>query len=73
MNLHEEIFVFLQVTTALLHLEALEIIHSDLKPDNIMIVDRKQQPLKVKLIDFGLAHTVSDADLVKCVQALWFR
>ena len=36
-------------------LKSIQIIHCDVKPDNIMIVDREIQPLKVKLIDFGLA------------------
>ncbi|XP_044046173.1 homeodomain-interacting protein kinase 1-like isoform X2 [Siniperca chuatsi] len=62
-----------QLTTALLHLEALGIMHADLKPENIMVVDRRQQPLQVKLIDFGLARHVSDAVPGSCVQSLWYR
>nr|XP_046234346.1 homeodomain-interacting protein kinase 2-like [Scatophagus argus] len=62
-----------QLTTALLHLDDLRILHGDLKPENIMIVDRKQQPLQVKLIDFGLARHVSDAVPGSCVQSLWYR
>ncbi|XP_030582312.1 homeodomain-interacting protein kinase 2-like [Archocentrus centrarchus] len=62
-----------QLTTALLHLEALKIIHADIKPENIMVVDRRQHPLQVKLIDFGLAHHVSDAVQGLCVQSLWYR
>lgn len=61
------------MTTALLHLEALEIMHADVKPENIMVVDRRQQPLQVKLIDFGLARSVSDAAPGSCVQTLWYR
>ncbi|XP_044202059.1 homeodomain-interacting protein kinase 3-like [Thunnus albacares] len=62
-----------QLTTALLHLEALEIMHADLKPDNIMVVDRRQEVLQVKIIDFGLARHVSDAVPGSCVQSLWYR
>ncbi|XP_034552970.1 homeodomain-interacting protein kinase 2-like isoform X2 [Notolabrus celidotus] len=29
--------------------------HSDLKPDNIMLVDHINQPMRIKMIDFGLA------------------
>lgn len=35
--------------------------HADLKPENIMIVDHLQQPLRVKVIDFGLDYEVSEA------------
>ncbi|XP_074484958.1 homeodomain-interacting protein kinase 1-like [Sebastes fasciatus] len=62
-----------QLTTALLHLEALKIIHADLKPENIMVVDRRQQPLHVKLIDFGLARYVSDVVPGSRVQSLCYR
>lgn len=62
-----------QLTTALLHLEALEIIHADIKPENIMVVDRRQHPLRVKIIDFGLALHVYDAVPGSCVQSLWYR
>ncbi|XP_067354433.1 homeodomain-interacting protein kinase 2-like [Channa argus] len=61
-----------QLTTALLHLGGLEIVHADLKLENIMVVDRRQQPMQVKLIDFGLAHHVSDVPDT-WVQSLWYR
>ncbi|KAK1886281.1 Homeodomain-interacting protein kinase 2 [Dissostichus eleginoides] len=61
------------LTTALLHLEALEIIHADIKPENIMVVNRWQHPLQVKLIDFGLARHVSEAVPGTAVQSLWYR
>ncbi|XP_062256508.1 dual specificity tyrosine-phosphorylation-regulated kinase mbk-1-like [Platichthys flesus] len=50
-----------QVAQALKHLKAVGIIHTDLKMDNIMLVDQLRQPYRVKLIDFGLAHEVSAA------------
>uniref|UniRef100_A0A3P8SL39 Protein kinase domain-containing protein n=1 Tax=Amphiprion percula TaxID=161767 RepID=A0A3P8SL39_AMPPE len=48
-----------QLATALSHLHSSGIIHADLKPPNVMVVNRHEQPLKVKLIDFGVARLVS--------------
>lgn len=50
--------VIRQVTTALWHLSSCRIVHADVRPDNIMLVDRTQQPIRVRLIDFGLAFHV---------------
>ncbi|XP_014811065.1 PREDICTED: homeodomain-interacting protein kinase 4, partial [Calidris pugnax] len=42
-----------QVLAALVKLKELSIIHADLKPENIMLVDHARYPFRVKLIDFG--------------------
>lgn len=44
--------------TALHHLKSVGIIHGDIKPEN---VDRHQQPIQVKLKDFGGAQLCSQA------------
>lgn len=44
-----------QVLAALVKLKELSIIHADLKPENIMLVDHARYPFHVKLIDFGSA------------------
>ncbi|KAK7916386.1 hypothetical protein WMY93_012147 [Mugilogobius chulae] len=44
-----------QLLIALHGLQLVGVIHTDLKPDNIMLVNHKEQPFKVKLIDFGVA------------------
>lgn len=31
------------------------VLHTDIKPDNVMFVNSQDQPLRIKLIDFGLA------------------
>ncbi|KAM7383703.1 hypothetical protein PAMA_011184 [Pampus argenteus] len=62
-----------QLTTALSHLHSIGIVHADLKPDNIMVADRRQRPLKVKLIDFGLAEFVSEVEAGVCTQTRWYR
>lgn len=46
------------MATALNALKTIGVIHSDIKLDNIMLVDREAQPLRVKLIDFGLAFPI---------------
>uniref|UniRef100_A0A3P8SSR4 Protein kinase domain-containing protein n=1 Tax=Amphiprion percula TaxID=161767 RepID=A0A3P8SSR4_AMPPE len=51
-----------QLATALSHLHSSGIIHADLKPPNVMVVNRHEQPLKVKLIDFGVARLASAVD-----------
>uniref|UniRef100_G3U3H4 non-specific serine/threonine protein kinase n=1 Tax=Loxodonta africana TaxID=9785 RepID=G3U3H4_LOXAF len=48
-----------QVATALKKLKSLGLIHADLKPENIMLVDPIRQPYRVKVIDFGSASHVS--------------
>ncbi|KAB0371446.1 hypothetical protein FD755_017855 [Muntiacus reevesi] len=48
-----------QVATALKKLKSLGLIHADLKPENIMLVDPVRQPYRVKVIDFGSASHVS--------------
>ncbi|CAP32925.2 Protein CBR-HPK-1 [Caenorhabditis briggsae] len=47
--------ILFQVLTALNKLKSLGLIHADLKPENIMLVDPQQQPYRVKVIDFGSA------------------
>lgn len=62
-----------QLAIALFHLRSVGIVHADLKPANIMIVDRYQQPLKVKVIDFGLAEPSLALKPGACVQTIWYR
>ncbi|XP_069390790.1 uncharacterized protein [Paralichthys olivaceus] len=42
-----------QVFEALDALKGMDVIHADIKPENIMFVHLQNQPLRVKLIDFG--------------------
>lgn len=44
-----------QLAVAFTHLRAKHVIHADFKLNNIMLVDHVRQPLKVKIIDFGMA------------------
>ncbi|KAL7397587.1 hypothetical protein ABVT39_024529 [Epinephelus coioides] len=62
-----------QMATTLQLLGSLGLVHTDLKLDNIMIVDHVNQPLKVKMIDFGLALHVSKMNSGMEMQALHYR
>lgn len=45
----------LQLLVALHALSNIGVLHTDIKPDNVMFVNSQEQPLRIKLIDFGLA------------------
>uniref|UniRef100_A0A8R1DFH8 non-specific serine/threonine protein kinase n=1 Tax=Caenorhabditis japonica TaxID=281687 RepID=A0A8R1DFH8_CAEJA len=62
-----------QVLTALLKLKSLGLIHADLKPENIMLVDPQQQPYRVKVIDFGSASHRSKAVTNTYLQSRYYR
>ncbi|XP_069030775.1 homeodomain-interacting protein kinase 1-like [Embiotoca jacksoni] len=62
-----------QLATALDFLRSCGIVHADIKPANIMMVDHLLQPLRVKLIDFGLAFKNPEAWTGATVQTLWYR
>uniref|UniRef100_A0A665T2L1 non-specific serine/threonine protein kinase n=1 Tax=Echeneis naucrates TaxID=173247 RepID=A0A665T2L1_ECHNA len=51
----------------------LGLIHADLKPENIMLVDPLRQPYRVKVIDFGSASHVSKAVCSTYLQSRYYR
>jgi len=62
-----------QVLTALAKLKSLGLIHADLKPENIMLVDPLRYPYRVKVIDFGSACHVSKAVCSTYLQSRYYR
>ncbi|TNN00794.1 hypothetical protein fugu_012040 [Takifugu bimaculatus] len=64
--------VLQQVATALMKLKSLGLIHADLKPENIMLVDPSRQPYRVKVIDFGSASHVSKAVCSTYLQSRYY-
>jgi predicted Ser/Thr protein kinase len=63
----------MQVLTALYKLKQLRLIHADLKPENIMLVDPVNQPFRVKVIDFGSASQVEKAVTNTYLQSRYYR
>ncbi|KAJ4929353.1 hypothetical protein JOQ06_004962 [Pogonophryne albipinna] len=61
------------LATALDTLKGIGIIHSDLKMDNVMLVNHHVKPFRVKLIDFGLAVKISEVWPGVVMQPLWNR
>lgn len=52
-----------QILVALNILRSLGMIHRDIKLDNIMLINHRLHPLRVKLIDFGLACKVKELSI----------
>ncbi|XP_061622022.1 homeodomain-interacting protein kinase 3 isoform X2 [Phyllopteryx taeniolatus] len=65
--------VLQQVATALKKLKTMGLIHADLKPENIMLVEPIRQPYRVKVIDFGSASHVSKAVCSTYLQSRYYR
>jgi eukaryotic-like serine/threonine-protein kinase len=55
LSVEETVHVLCQVLRGLQRAHAAGVIHRDLKPDNIFLVDRDDDPLFVKLLDFGIS------------------
>ncbi|XP_074109005.1 uncharacterized protein LOC141533823 [Cotesia typhae] len=62
-----------QVLITLDKLKKLGIIHADLKPENIMLVDPIRQSFRVKVIDFGSASYAAKAVRNTYLQSRYYR
>lgn len=61
LDLRARIRLFLQVCDGVLHAHQKGLIHRDLKPKNILVKQKSEQPALVKLIDFGVAKSLTGA------------
>ncbi|XP_053270333.1 homeodomain-interacting protein kinase 3-like [Pleuronectes platessa] len=62
-----------QLATSLNFLKSEGITHADIKPQNIVMVDQVNEPLRVKVIDFGLALDDPAKYLGATIQCLSYR
>jgi serine/threonine-protein kinase len=51
-----------QVLKGLHHAHAAGIVHRDLKPDNVYLVERDDEPVAIKLLDFGVSKIARATD-----------
>ncbi|KAK0143741.1 Homeodomain-interacting protein kinase 3 [Merluccius polli] len=73
LSLLEMSLITQQLAVSFEALKVMGVIHADLKGDNIMFVNQRDKPLKVKLIDFGLAVPICEVELGDTLQALPYR
>lgn len=56
LKLHDAVEIAIQTAQALEEAHSKGVIHRDIKPGNIMLIERDRGGLQVKLLDFGLAR-----------------
>ncbi|KAK1895760.1 Homeodomain-interacting protein kinase 2 [Dissostichus eleginoides] len=65
--------ILYQVSVTLQLLQSLGVVHTDLKPENIMLLDHGKQPWRIKVIDFGVACHVAQLELGDYMQTRHYR
>uniref|UniRef100_A0A3P9M2R1 Protein kinase domain-containing protein n=1 Tax=Oryzias latipes TaxID=8090 RepID=A0A3P9M2R1_ORYLA len=71
--LHEIRAIAWQLLISLKGLKSINLVHCDIKLDNIMLVNQVSEPFRVKLIDFGLASKTTDIQTGTRLQNICFR
>lgn len=62
LSLRETLDIIEQILAALVHAQKKNILHRDLKPGNIMVLEDEGEPRLIKLLDFGLAKILDNRD-----------
>ena len=65
---HRMRFLLLEILDALAHAHARDVIHRDIKPNNILLMEEKTR-MRIKLTDFGIAKAVGIKELPNGVVA----
>ncbi|KAK5891778.1 hypothetical protein CesoFtcFv8_012219 [Champsocephalus esox] len=65
--------ILYQVSVTLQLLQSLGVVHTDLKPENIMLLDHRKQPWRIKVIDFGVACHAAKSELGDYMQTQHYR
>ncbi|XP_028290873.1 homeodomain-interacting protein kinase 3-like [Gouania willdenowi] len=62
-----------QLLVALQGLKSVRVMHGDIKPDNVMLADIDEDPVRVKLVDFGMASSFSSVCPGMILQPIGYR
>src|SRR6266542_5037234 len=65
LRLGDVVDIGIQVADALDYSHARGVVHRDIKPANIMVTREEGSGARVRVMDFGLAHTASESRLTK--------
>jgi doublecortin-like kinase 1/2 len=63
---HTSALMIRDVAEAMLYLHTKRIVHRDLKPENLLVMQRKDGRINIKLTDFGLAMIVTETIMTVC-------
>ncbi|RLB62145.1 MAG: serine/threonine protein kinase [Deltaproteobacteria bacterium] len=59
----DSLLVIVQILKGLHHAHGAGIVHRDLKPDNVFLVEREDEPVTVKLLDFGVSKIAATSEV----------
>jgi ABC-type transport system substrate-binding protein/serine/threonine protein kinase len=65
LRLGEVLDIAIQIAEALEYSHSRGVVHRDIKPENVMVVREEGGSIRVRVMDFGLAHSSSESRLTK--------